>query len=213
MMVAISLLLFSSITLERDVVGISMQPTLNKRGYYKSDVVYVNVDKDEYIYGDIVVIKEAVLINGQLTDIIKRVVGLPGDVMDIVQCEDGLYRLERNGAIIKEDYLLIDSDVGTPTYEQNGMNTAENEFSAYKLLHPESLNENGKYVVKENTIFVLGDNRAHSDDSSNFGAFEMSKVVGVVDQIRYYGESELKFYFQFVGSGRFVDVLTYILFE
>lgn len=40
--------------------------------------------------------------------------------------------------------------------------------------------ENGKYVVPEGRIYVIGDNINHSDDSRKFGAFRLDKVIGKV---------------------------------
>lgn len=205
--VAISLLLFSSITIECDVLGISMQPTLNRHGGEKSDVVYVNVDNHNYNYGDIIVI------DTDQEAIIKRVVGLPGDILDIVRCEDGFFRLVRNGEIIYEDYIKIDSSINLETYFQNGMNETLYHFQNLKRDKPWLFNNDGKLVVGEDSLFALGDNRRYSQDSSYYGTFKYSQIRGVVEEIRYYGESELNFYLNYVGSGDFFDIMIYILCE
>lgn len=78
----------------------SMQPT-----FYSND--YVIVSRQAYNifgdieHGDVIVFKSALLDNnGNEKNLIKRVIGLPGDTLEIV---DGY--VIRNGEVIKEDYL------------------------------------------------------------------------------------------------------------
>lgn len=79
---------------------------------------------------------------------IKRVIGLPGDTVEI---KDGGVWI--NGIKLDETYLHGD--------------TTECEPRACDPV-----------VVPEGSIFVLGDNRAHSSDSRYFGTVEISEIVG-----------------------------------
>ena len=90
-------------------------------------------------YGDIVVLHGD---SGKTNDndFIKRVVGKPGDVLDIT---DGV--LVRNGEEVKEDYAYYDPDY---TY-RSGVTQ--------------------HIVLGEGQYFVMGDNRFHSMDSRSFG--------------------------------------------
>ena len=100
-MIAIALMVFSYTTIECEVAGASMQPTLNKTHESKHDTVYINKYDKDYEYGDIVVISTT------NDAIIKRIVGLSGDIVDFVKV-NGVYKLERNGQIVDEDsYILI----------------------------------------------------------------------------------------------------------
>ena len=92
--IASALIIFSLMTIECEVTGSSMQPTLNRKGGNKSDIAYVNKLDHDYEYGDIVVIDLVDVIGYVVSDeiVIKRVVGLPGDVIDIVNV-DGQYKL------------------------------------------------------------------------------------------------------------------------
>ena len=81
---------------------------------------------------------------------VKRVVGLPGDIVDI----DGQGRVLINGAALDEPYIY------TETQRKTGLD--------YPL------------VLGENEFFVLGDNREHSYDSRDFGTVLRKQIKGKV---------------------------------
>ncbi len=82
---------------------------------------------------------------------IKRVIGLPGDH---VQIKDGKVFL--NGTELKEDYL----PEGLKTNDEKGAYT--------------------DVVVPEGYIFVMGDNREHSTDSRRLGCIPIDKIESKV---------------------------------
>ena len=199
--ICLSLILFSAVTIECKVNGSSMQPTLNRLDEKKSDYVYVNIYDKDYSYGDIVVIN----VDWDEEPIIKRVVGLPGDIIDIVY-DDNTWKLERNGEIVEEDYIFIDLDPSTPTSLKNGNYKSSERLERLKVNSPE-LFENGKYIVKDSEIFALGDHREVSVDSSQYGGFAFSQITGKVELIRYYEDNVFKFYFDYIVNGKFVYTL------
>lgn len=81
---------------------------------------------------------------------IKRIIGLPGDH---VQIKNGKVYL--NGEEYEEPYLN-----GVETGDMNGIFT--------------------DVIVPENCVFVMGDNRPHSTDSRCFGCIPMEKIEGKV---------------------------------
>lgn len=97
-------------------------------------------------YGDIVVLRRK-----NDTPLIKRVIGLPGDVITI---DDDLGIVYRNGQPLDEPYT---KDGFTPA---NGM--------------PEQV------IVQKGTVFVMGDNRGASLDSRMLGCLPMENLVGRV---------------------------------
>lgn len=120
------------------VEGFSMRPTLD-------DGQYVLVNKMAYRsalpdYGDIVVFHFPVD-PGQ--DFIKRVIGLPGDEVYII---NGTVMV--NGHDLDEPYIAA-----SPQYV-------------------------GTWIVPEEQVFVLGDNRNNSSDSHSWGAVPMENVIG-----------------------------------
>ena len=187
MIASIALIFFSSVTIECDVDGSSMYPTLNSMG---TDVVYINVYDKDITYQDIVVVKHG------SKSIVKRVLGLPGDTIGVVWVENE-YKLEINSTIIREDYINIVTDAKVRADNKNGMKTTLENLNKLKESQPELFNEEGKVVVPENSLFLLGDNRHVSSDSSSLGTFDMSTFEGKVEIIKYHNDNTFKFYFDY----------------
>lgn len=107
-------------------------------------------------------------------DFVKRVVGLPGDTLGMV---DGV--LERNGQALREGYT---------SHTEPGSDPAGEEFAWQRrylvrrarsdvAYHP-SRNNWGPIVVPSRHLFVLGDNRDNSLDSRYWGFVPDSMVKG-----------------------------------
>jgi len=116
---------------------------------------YVLVDKltprwDDYSRGDIVVFEppEAWVDGGPRTPFIKRVIGLPGETVEI-----------RDGAVFIDDVEIT-------------------EAYAYDLQPTTASDEPARLVVPEGQLFVMGDHRTASADSRAFGPIERSTVIG-----------------------------------
>lgn len=172
------------------VYGESMKPTINNYTDYEhnKDIVYIN-KTTSYTYGDIIVIQK-----DASTQIIKRVIALPGDRINIIR-DGSRYYTERNGTILDEDGFI---NVVSYDADYNGMYKVYKAFQQYKQNHFSELNfedptdyANSAIIVGEGEVFVLGDNRHNSEDSSRDGCFKASAVVGRVDIIVYSNESVL----------------------
>lgn len=100
--------------------------------------------------GDFVVVTSP---KNQNVDLIKRVVGLPGETIMIA---DGSVFL--NDKLFAEDYL------------QSGVRTFSESF----------LQEKVPFLIPNDHFFVLGDNREHSSDSRDFGPVARELIVGKV---------------------------------
>lgn len=116
---------------------------------------YVLVDKltprwDDYSRGDIVVFEppDTWVEGGPKTPFIKRVIGLPGETVEI-----------RDGAVFIDDVRL-------------------DEPYVYDLQPTTAADEPAPLVVPEGQIFVMGDHREASADSRAFGPIERSSVIG-----------------------------------
>lgn len=120
---------------------------------------YVLVDKltprwDPYKRGDIVVFNPPPSWTQDPTPFIKRVIGLPGDRVEIR--DDG--KVYVNGVALEEPYTFKnDAGVNEPTVP---------------------LSEQTSWVVPQGDLFVLGDHRQKSADSRLFGPIEESRIIG-----------------------------------
>lgn len=87
------------------------------------------------------------------SEFIKRVVGLPGDTVELVENQ-----LFVNGVQIDEPYLAVDA-VPPSTCAAGG-------------------HDYGPAVIPEGHVMVMGDNRCHSSDGRKFGPVPEDVIVG-----------------------------------
>jgi signal peptidase I len=141
---AISLLIRPTIVKE-----ISMVPSLAENDY-------LMISKQAYRFGD-VKRDDIVVFHSNLMDqkgkeklLIKRIIGVPGDVITITEG-----KLYRNGYRIQEPYIMggVEGETGGEIYN---------------------------YVVPEGFVFVMGDNREVSLDSraEEIGPVRISDILG-----------------------------------
>ena len=136
------------------VKGASMEPNFNHGDFVFINKLSTSIGAPDY--GDVVICK---LDEGAgYENIIKRVIGLPGDEIDIVENEDDedVYDLYVNGEYIEEDFL------GEPMMTDGNIE------------YP--------FEVPENSYFVMGDNRNESLDSrkESVGAIHKDDLMGKV---------------------------------
>ncbi len=94
---------------------------------------------------------------GNYADLVKRVVGLPGDRIAIA-----------------DDRVYIDGEVLSEPYVRPGATTvAQPPFGCEFPGTPDE-----PYVVPDDMVFVMGDNRSDSLDSRCFGPIPESSLVG-----------------------------------
>jgi signal peptidase I len=180
--VAIALLVKAFVVQAFYIPSGSMEPTLAI-----SDRVLVN--KLSYRFGDpsrgdIVVFEappgEA---TPQIKDLIKRVIGLPGDV---VEGRDS--RIYVNGQLLEEPYLK--PEVRSRTF---GPYYVPKQHDQIKQVDDQTIEVNGTRItarlqiapphdanggIADNEYYMLGDNRLDSKDSTAFGPIRGDSIIG-----------------------------------
>jgi signal peptidase I len=138
----------------------SMQPTVEAGDYIACDLTYYRSRPPRR--GDIIVFKYP---RDETIDYIKRIVGLPGDTIELRQ--NILYVNDKK---IEEPYAV---------YGGNGDG-------------PKPLPQNyGPYFISENEYFVMGDNRDNSSDSRFFGSVGRENIEGKAILVYFSWDMEL----------------------
>lgn len=136
-------IIFNSLFSIARVSGASMDSTLH-------DGQYILLAKHEDVQRfDVVVLREQLSDKSESKMVVKRVIGMPGDVVTVI---DGTLYINSNK--YKEPYL------------------DEDKITNYKTV-------DWTVTVPKGYYFVLGDNRDISKDSRTVGSFKKGSVMGV----------------------------------
>lgn len=133
------------------VSGQSMEPTLMNGDYVLTDKVSYRTGDPKR--GDVVVIHAPEAANcptGTGCDFIKRMIGLPGDSIEIK--DNHIYL---NGTLLEESYIAPEVTTLPGNYTRDRVVT-----------------------LADNQYFVVGDNRMHSSDSRAWGPVTKEGIVG-----------------------------------
>ena len=87
---------------------------------------------------------------------IKRVVGLPGELIEIKQETNGAYKVYINGKALEEEYIMSEYDYHKCRADMHC----------------------GPLVIPEGHYFMMGDNRGNSLDSRFWGTLPKERFIG-----------------------------------
>ena len=139
--------------------GTSMRPTLADNEYvFFAHKYYKN---NQIKSGDIILLK----VKDEENLFIKRVVGIPGDTIEM---KNGILRV--NG-IKKTGNVEIEMNI----YEEK-INKS-NTFKILNISKSEEHNNFKKFKIPEDHYFVLGDNREDSHDSRDMGLIKKENII------------------------------------
>lgn len=150
--VIVILVIYSTIAFPELVVGSSMEPNF----YTGERILVEKVTKyfSPFKRGDIVVLHPP---GNDNIDYIKRIIGVPGDIIKIVDCVVYIKSGEES-FLYQEDYLLDDSCTMGGT----------------------KIREGRSFKIEGEDYLVLGDNREKSMDSRVFGLVPRERILGKV---------------------------------
>lgn len=164
--VFIGVQLLTSFVISKDVVqGISMEPTLKQNDRLLS-LRHHAINRND------IVVLEAPDAKNQLY--IKRVIGLPGDSVQVIN--DKLYL---NGHYQPESYLdkTFDQRELAELKAKNEIAPDANFTNDFSL---QTLQSTQRATVPAGEYFVMGDNRIRSHDGRNFGFIKKDTIQSVV---------------------------------
>lgn len=142
------IVIYLFIAAPNQIKGASMEPSFYNGEYIMTSKITYRFRKPHR--GDVIVFQS--LRNPDI-DYIKRIIGLPGDKVEV-----------KNSEVYVNDIML------TERYISEKTNLWEGGF----------VRENVPLVVPENMIFVMGDNRPRSSDSREFGPIPIQSIIGEV---------------------------------
>lgn len=165
------------------VKGASMDPTFGSGDYiFTSKITY---KMRAYHRGDVVVFKSP---GNPDIEYIKRIIGVPGDVVMVKDNE-----VYVNGRQLNEPYISAKTNLWEGGFSKNGEGTK----------------------IAEGMLFVMGDNRPRSSDSREFGPVTEESVIGQVFY-RYFPPSKVgvipnPFPSDFQSLGKMIPHLSFLL--
>jgi signal peptidase I len=125
--------------------------------------------------GEIIVFKYP---ENESKNFIKRVIGLPGDKIQIIKgmlyINDQIVPITPTNA--PEDKSVEGGQLfGKPMFYEEHLGTVDH---AIQYLMDQSQKNDGPWLVPKDSVFVMGDNRDNSQDSRVWGFVKFNKILG-----------------------------------
>ena len=189
----LTITIFYIIYLKTPVDGPSMMPTINAEYTDTNNIEdYAYINRFGKISSQDIIVAHK--INNDNKYVIKRLIANSGEYIKIAKNDEtneiDIYikqKLNSEPVILDEPYL----------YDKNDNIVTLNKFEALKINEELTFTEDGYLYIEEDKVFYLGDNRARSEDCSNYGPVSKKLIVGRVDIIQKYNESSIPIIYNF----------------
>ncbi len=132
---------------------------------------------------------------------VKRVIGLGGDKVQIINGElyinEQLVQLKKQGVQEEDDHLWLNT-IGPPTVYEERIGDATYRV---QYLRDKSTTNGGPWLVPQDAVFVMGDNRDNSQDSRVWGPVPRNSIEGKALKIYWsWNREELKVRWDRIGE-------------
>ena len=147
------------------------------------------------IRGDVIVFKTP---EDNDTDYIKRLIGLPGDKIQMI---NGLLHINNKAVkkdFIKNDFVLCGGNKIKSNFYLETLPNGKSYTAAYA--EKNSYKDSDSYIVPQDKFFFMGDNRDCSQDSRYLTS------VGYVDKINLVGKAQILFFSNNEQIGNFFTI-------
>ena len=196
-------IVFNLVFIKAQVVGISMIPTYNKN--LEAEIVYDNTYYENSIYKDNVIANK--FEKGKNNDIIllqlgnefaiKRIIAVGGQKVSLKRgngsSDFSNYYYYVNDLLLNEEYIYNRNHMDISYFNRFCFDNSENRNFNVNITTP---NIEAEFVVPENTVFVLGDNRLVSGDSLRYGTINTNDIYGKVVLSYEYNQSLIGYIWQ-----------------
>ena len=133
--------------------------------------------------GDVVVFKTP---EDNDTDYIKRLIGLPGDKVQLINSVLHINNKPIKREFVKNDFVLCGGLKIKSNFYLETLPNGKSYIAAYSERN--SSKDTDVYLIPQNKFFFMGDNRDCSQDSRYLTS------VGYVDQINLVGKAQILFF-------------------